>query len=328
MVPAVSHEGGPSTLFRIINYLGKKDYKNRVYFYDVYRTDHQYHESILRQYYGFDGPVFRLLDGMQDAHATVATSWATAYPVFNASAAGKRFYFVQDFEPLFHPVGSLSALAENTYKMGFHAITAGAWLAQKLRAEYAMQANHFEFGCDTSRYRWVAGSRRTGVAFYARSETPRRAVELGIMALEILSNRRPGIELHLYGNKLGRLPFPFIDHGRVSPDQLNAIYNRCRAGLCLSLTNPSLVPFEMLASGCVPVVNDAEHNRIVLNNPFVRYAPLDPPSLAAHLESLVTMEAAEASALSQSAAASVTAVSWDDAGAAVDRIFRRTLGGG
>jgi hypothetical protein len=326
MIPVGPWSGGPSTIFRIIRYLEASGYANRIYFYDVYGSDHEYYKSILRRFYGFNGPVERLSDGMQDAHAVVATSWPTAYPVFNARCAGKRFYFVQDFEPFFHPVGSLSVLAENTYRMGFHALTAGRWLAEKLRAEYGMEADFFEFGCDTSRYKLLPSHQRCGVAFYARSETARRGFEIGTMALEVFANRRPEIELHLYGNKVDKLPFAFVNHGRVSPDQLNDIYNRCYAGLSLSLTNLSLVPHEMLAAGCIPVVNDAVHNRMLLDNPFVRYAPLDPHSLAAHLEDVVT--AADFDALSRAAAASVRTVTWDDAGAQVDTIFRRALEAG
>ena len=49
----------------------------------------------------------------------------------------------------------------------------------------------------------------------------------------------------------------------------------------LSATNVSLVPHEMLAAGCIPVVNDAEHNRMVLDNAHVAYAPATPFELAA-----------------------------------------------
>ena len=144
------------------------------------------------------------------------------------------------------------------------------------------------------------------------------------MAIEILAAHRPDIELHFYGEKIGKLPFAYFDHGRVTADQLNDIYNRCCAGLCLSLTNVSLVPHEMLAAGCIPVVNDAIHNRIVLDNPFVRYAPLNPHALAAELESLIVMN--DFQSLSQAAAASVLSASWEDAGAKVDACFRRILG--
>ena len=80
---------------------------------------------------------------MADAHAVVATGWPSAYAVYNARCAGKRFYFVQDYEPYFEPVGANSVLAENTYRMGFHAITAGQWLAEKLSREFGMKADYF-----------------------------------------------------------------------------------------------------------------------------------------------------------------------------------------
>src|SRR5690606_18655192 len=98
------------------------------------------------------------------------------------------------------------------YRMGFHAITAGKWLAQKLSHEFGMDADYFPFGCDTSRYGLKpGGGRRTGVAFYARSRTPRRGTELGLLALEILANRHPQLELHIFGEKVGSLPFKFIN---------------------------------------------------------------------------------------------------------------------
>jgi len=160
--------------------------------------------------------------------------------------------------------------------------------------------------------------------FYARPEAARRGFELGLMAIEAFAARRPEIDIHFYGDKMGKLPFRFVDHGRVSPEELNQIYNQCYAGLSVSLTNVSLVPHEMLAAGCIPIVNDAAHNRIVLNNSFVRYAPAYPLALASELERLVTTP--DFDSLSEAAAASVRSVTWDDAGATVDGIFRRTLG--
>lgn len=323
MIPGGPRSGGYTTIFRIIRYLEAHGYRNRIYFYNVYRGDHLYYESVIRNFYGFDGSVSRIEKGMLDAHAVVATSWPTAYPVFNSRCTGKRCYFVQDFEPYFHPTGALSFLAENTYRMGFHAITAGRWLAQKLSAEFGMSAESFEFGSDTSCYRRLENSRRCGVVFYARPEAARRGFELGLMAIELFAARHPEIEIHFYGAKMGKLPFRYTDHGRIAPGELNSIYNRCYAGLSLSLTNASLVPHEMLAAGCIPVVNDAVHNRIVLDNPFVRYAPPYPEALTSELERLVITR--DFDSLSRAAAASVQSVSWDDAGATVDAIFRRAL---
>jgi len=186
-----------------------------------------------------------------------------------------------------------------------------------------MKADSFEFGCDTSIYRRLEGSKRNGLVFYARPEAARRGFELGLMAMEIFAARHPEVDLHFYGEKMGKLSFQYIDHGRVSPQELNQIYNQCYAGLSLSLTNVSLVPHEMLAAGCIPVVNEAIQNRLVLDNPFVRYAPPDPHALASEMESLVIDNNFQT--LSEAAAASVHSASWDDAGRTLDIIFRRTL---
>lgn len=323
--PPCAGAGGHSTLYRIVNHLQANGYDNHIYFYDVHLADHLYYKTIVREAYGFTGAVEDLeRTELGDADALVATSWPTAYPVYNARCAGKRFYFIQDVESDFHPVGTCRVLAENTYRMGLHGITAGRWLSQAMQAR-GMIAEPFEFGCDTSRYRNRAVPSRAGIAYYARPSVARRAFELGALALQVLAQRRPDLPIHLYGDRVGRLPFPFIDHGRVTPEGLDDIYNQCVVGLSLSLTNVSLVPHEMLAAGCIPVVNDATHNRIVLDNPFVHYTAPEPRALAAALESVA--DAPDRSRRSQEAAESVRSVSWEDAGAQVDEIFRRALAG-
>lgn len=315
--------GGHTTAFRIVKYLQRHGYANRVYFYDPFGGDHKYYEAIAREHYGLTCEIGNVRNGMADAHAVFATDWPSAYAVYNARCSGKRFYFVQDYEPFFYPVGTNSVLAENTYRMGFHGITAGPWLAEKLSQEFGMATDFFPFGCDTNRYIWDPGSKRSGVAFYARAGTPRRAVEMGFLAFELFAKRQPHVELHFFGERLGDLPFNFVNHGLVTPARLNEIYNRCFAGLSLSLTNVSLVPYEMLAAGCIPVVNDARHNRMVLDNPHVRYALPSPHSLAGAMEAVVTMPDFEA--VSRQGAASVASASWDDAGAAVDAALRRAM---
>lgn len=322
--PAAPGSGGHTTTFRMVDYLERNNFRNTIYFYDPFGGDHRYYADIARSHYGVSRPVRDVRDGIEDADAVIATSWSTAYAVFNARCAGKRFYFVQDFEPAFYPAGTDSFLAENTYRMGFHAITAGPWLASKLSREYGMSADFFPFGCDTRRYTYRRELRRTGVAFYARSGTPRRATELGILALHIFSERNPNVDIHIYGEKLGELPFRFHDHGRVEPSALNEIYGTCFAGLSLSMTNTSLVPHEMLAAGCIPVVNDAEHNRMVLDNPFVVYSDASPQALAEALTNVVDDPGFAERA--SGAAASVAQVSWDDAGAAVGSAIRRAIG--
>ena len=307
----------------MVRYLEAHGYRNRIYFYDVYRGDHRYYRQIVRDYYDFHGPVANIDDGMQDAHIVMATAWQSAYAIFNSRCAGKRFYFVQDYEPHFFPVGTNSLLAESTYRMGFHGLSIGRCFADKLASDFGMTVETFKYGCDISKYRRMPGSKRAGVVFYARRKTARRGFELGMMALQVLAARRPDIEIHIYGDKVGKQPFSFTDHGRITPDEINSIYNRCHAGLSLSFTNVSLVALEMLAAGCIPVVNDALLVRTDLNNPYARYTPAYPQALASALEAVVMDPDFD----SQSAAAanSVRGTTWEDAGAAFDRILRRAL---
>ncbi len=321
--PPAPGSGGHTTLFRIIRYLEAHGYTNRVYFYDAYRSDQAYFESVVRDYYDFHGPIASVDAGMHDAHIIMATGWPTAYPVFNSRCAGKRFYFVQDFEPLFYPAGTTSSLAESTYRMGFHGISIGKCFADKLTGQYGMTVDTFDYGCDIAQYRRAASSPRSGIVFYARRDNARRGYELGLMALELLAARRPDIDIHIYGDKIGKLPFRFIDHGRISPAEINDIYNRCYAGLSLSFTNVSLVALEMLAAGCIPVVNETLEVRTDLDHPFVRYAPAYPQALAAQLEAILNVD--DFDVISAEAASSVHTKTWDEAGATVDAILRRVL---
>jgi O-antigen biosynthesis protein len=318
--------GGHTTMFRLIEHLERAGHRCRVYIYDVYGSDADYFRALVKALFPrFEGTVDDVAAGMSDAHAVVATSWPTAYPVYNDACHGKRFYFVQDFEPWFYPVGSHSALAENTYCMGFHALTAGRFLADKLRADYGMTADAFAFGCDTAKYHILDHAQmRDGIVFYAKPDTPRRAFELGVMALQLFAERHPNLIIHFYGNPISHdLPFCYVNHGVLAPEDLNRLYNRCFAGLSLSMTNVSLVPHEMLSAGCIPVVNDAAQNVIVLDNSFVRYVPSTPHGLASALDEIVGIE--HFGELSASASRSVSSMSWLQAGEVVERAIRTAV---
>jgi glycosyltransferase involved in cell wall biosynthesis len=324
-VMTAPHErsGGHTTAFRLIRHLQDRGHRCRVHLYDVYGGDFAYHRAIVQDTFANSSTeVFDVFDGLHDADAIFATSWETAYPVFNSTAAGRRFYLVQDYEPWFSPRGSTAVLAENTYRMGFHGITAGQWLPTILADRFGMRADGFAFGCDTDVYR-LGSQRRDGVVFYARRSAPRRAFELGVLALELFHRRHPDITIHCYGDKVGPLRFPFVDHGVIPPEELNEIYNRCFAGLSLSTTNVSLVPHEMLAAGCIPVVNDAEHNRVVLDNAHVRYALATPHALSRALSEVVSTGDFEQ--LSSTAATSVATASWSDAGRLLESVLDREL---
>ncbi len=330
MTPPTPGSGGHTTLFRLVTALERAGHTCVVYLYDRWGGRLEDHRAVMRAWWPqVRAEVRDAAAGIEDAHAVVATAWPTAYAVLASPAKGHRVYLVQDLEPSFYPAGGEALLAEATYRFGFHGITAGRWLAGALADRYGMAADHFDFGCDLDRYGLpeVPAPARTGVCFFARPITPRRAFDLGALALEVFAARRPDVDIHLFGDPVGRLAFPATDHGVLTPSELNDLYQRCAAGLVLSATNVSLVPHEMLAAGCIPVVNDAEHNRVVLDNPHVAYATATPHDIADALCRLVDRPADLAAAGAAAAHASVRGRSWDDAGTAVEQTIRRLVDG-
>jgi WsaF, C-terminal domain len=326
--PPSGGSGGHTTMFRMVSALEQAGHRCIVYLDDRHGWSVDQHERTIRGWWPWvEAEIRDAAGGIDDAHAVVATAWKTAYTVLASPARGKRFYLVQDFEPSFHPAGSEALLAEATYRFGFHGITAGRWLAERLRAEYGMDADHFDFGFDLDRYGLdrSAGAERTGVCFFSRPSTPRRAFALGVAALDLFAARHPDVDIHLFGEPAGRLPFAATDHGTMSPERLNHLYNRCLAGLVLSATNVSLVPNEMLAAGCIPVVNDARHNRVVLDDARVTYAEATPFALADALARIVEPPAVKRLATAEAAAASVRGRSWREAGVAVERAMRTAV---
>jgi O-antigen biosynthesis protein len=317
--------GGHTTMFRQVEALERAGHTCIVYFTNRHGWSIDQHRETVRGWWPSIKADVRDAAQIEDAHAIFATSWPTAYTVLASPARGARFYLVQDFEPSFYPAGSEALLAEATYRFGFHGVTAGRWLADRLTREYGMPADHFEFGCDLDRYSLDPSAERTGVCYYARFSKPRRAYELGIVALELFAERHPDVDIHFFGDVAPGLPFRAVNHGSLPPAELDVLYNRCIAGLVLSATNVSLVPHEMLASGCLPVVNDAEHNRIVLDNDEVVYVPPTPFELADALCALVERPAAERAEAAQAAARSVVSRSWADAGLQVEQAVRAVV---
>lgn len=103
MVPPGPGSGGHTTIFRIIRYLEAHGFKNRVYFYNIYDADHQYYESIIRDFYDFHGYVGKMDREMEDAHAVIATAWATAYPVLTLVAVASAFISYKIMSHIFIP---------------------------------------------------------------------------------------------------------------------------------------------------------------------------------------------------------------------------------
>jgi glycosyltransferase involved in cell wall biosynthesis len=180
--------------------------------------------------------------------------------------------------------------AEWTYRQGLRCVCASPWLADVVRDRYGAEASSFDLGVDHDRYHALPTHRRDDlVLFYARAVTPRRAVPLGLLALAELHRRRPDVEIALFGESREVVtPFPHRHLGVLEPERLAHAYASAAVGLVLSLTNPSLIPQEMLACG-LPVVDVASESMVSCFGPGapVELAEPDPLALCAAIERLL-----------------------------------------
>jgi glycosyltransferase involved in cell wall biosynthesis len=321
--------GGHQNIFRFVDYLERQGHDCRIYLYSAqYFQPAKEAQAVYRKTYPNSHVEFELLDGaMRKADAHFATGWETAYPVFNDPSTAKRFYFVQDYEPYFYPIGSEYVLAENTYRMGMYGITAGGWLSAKLNRDYGMEADCYPFGTDTNIYRYENTSKRKEVFFYARPVTSRRGFELGVMALQKFHEKMPDYTINLAGWDVSEyeIPFPYNNLKSLDISQLSDLYNKCAAALVISLTNMSLLPLELLSCGVVPVVNKGDNNQMVSDNPYIKYSDASPAALSDAMVEIVKKK--DLPKYSNAAAQSVNALSWENAGAKFMQILKGQLDG-
>ncbi len=257
----------------------------------------------------------------------MATGWQTVPAALRLPGARARAYLVQDHEPAFYATSAEHEWAAWTYGQGLHCICASPWLAQTVERAYGATASAFDLGVDHAHYGPLPTHRREDlVLFYARAVTPRRAAPLGVLALAELHRRRPELEIALFGD--GRplaTPFPHRHLGVLAPDDLAHAYASATVGMVLSLTNPSLVPTEMLACG-LPVVDVASASMLATfgaDGP-IRLAAAHPVVLADAIEALVD-DLLDRAQRSRDGTALAAARTWEHAAGQVEAGLREAL---
>ena len=276
------------TIFRIVRWLEIFGHRCTIWIHqpEIHPHSSEAFDDIIRHYQSIRSEVRLVVDGFLDASGDVviATSWLTVQIVSHAENFKERFYFVQDFEPDFYSRGTFSISAELTYAKELACICCGIWLEKIMRDRYGRWARHFWLAADASAYFQSSEPRVPNslprIAFYGRVETPRRAVELGLLALQHLASQGVAFHVDLYGAHLGifRAPFSCTLHGRLSSDELGELYRAADLGLCFSTTNYSIVPQEMMACGLPVLEIDVESTRTVFPEHVVTFCgpgPLD-----------------------------------------------------
>lgn len=310
--------GGLRTIFRVAMALEQAGYDVHFYvFGDTHYVSGSEAAEAIRTFYPLKATTHLGVTEMLPAEFCLATSWMTAYPLREFAACRRKIYFVQDDESLFLPESSGKMLAEETYRFGFECVCAGRWLAQRMR-DYGNQAVSFDLAYDPQVYFPVPETpQRRQVVFYSRYHTARRGVELGLLALTLLKEKHPEVEVVLFGSDEMpyNLPFDYTLAGVLKLDELPYLYRNSTVGLSISLTNYSLVPQEMLACG-LPVV-EVNHPSLQAayptSSPGIRLAHPTPERLAEALSEVLTLPETEVQPTRQAAARLVSHLSWRNA---------------
>lgn len=322
--------GGHMSIFRLIEHLESLGHVCTIWvdepLHGVPDAAAVMRHTIVEHFRPLKAPVFRGLSQWYGADVAVATGWQTVHPVLRLPNCAARTYLVHDYESEFYAASAEKLFAEDTFKHGLHAICSSPWLAD-VAAGYGATTDQFEFGVDHEVYAPTGAPRANQMlAFYGRHETARRGVALGLLALEEVLDRRPDVDVVQFGTlHPKKLTRPTRSLGIASPTELAELYSTATVGVCLSLTNYSLIPKEMLACGlpCIDLAHPSATSVFGQDGP-VTFAEETPHGIADAIVSLLD-DAARRERLAADGVAFVRDLTWEHAGAQVAVGLRRAL---
>lgn len=261
----IKGSGGIRTMIQNANFLVKKGFEVDIYVEEDYMNTSETLKKRIINYYGeclcdcYVGIELR-----KDYDLVFATySILTADYVYYMDNIKHKAYFIQDFEPWFEPMGELYLEMERTYYYGLQGISIGNWLSHKINKEYKSPMTSFNFCADLNIYKKLKNvEKEKAICFIYQPEKARRCSKLGLQALAMVKKLRPDTKIYLYGSDADVDPGFDVENLKIiSIDKCNELYNKCVVGLCISASNPSRIPFEMMAAG-LPVVDLYKENNL------------------------------------------------------------------
>jgi hypothetical protein len=202
-------------------------------------------------------------DELPPTDIAVATLWVSAFCLARFNRTKAKFYMVADFEPSFYEAGTVYALTEATYRLGFAGIVNTPALREIYEA-YGSPSVHFVPSVEAAPPADKPSQRGAPVqiVLYGRPSTPRNAFELIVAACrQLKAHYGDAIRIISAGEDWDPAHFGVAgvieNRGLIgSIDEVHALYSESDIGLCFMLTkHPSYQPMEYLAHGVAPVCN-------------------------------------------------------------------------
>lgn len=256
------------------------------------------------------------------ADVAFCTLWTTAYLLLRYNQVKRKFYFMQDYEPLFYSAGSVYACIEQTYRFGFSCIANTPGVGNKY-LQYSDDMVYFLPGLDKDIYhpraKEPSNSTPYRIVFYGRPDNPRNCFSLGVVTLKAVKRKMGGrVDIYSAGAEWNEVKYGLdgvvTNLGLLkSLKEVADLYRTCDLGLVYMVTpHPSYQPFEYMACGCIVATNINEANRWLLNDE--NSIQLEPnPEIAAEKIVRCLSDQAKSDRLRKQGLATVQRFNWDDA---------------
>ena len=191
----------------------------------------------------------------------IATSWESVF--FVKKMSGYKMYLVQDYEPYFHFFGEVFLIAKKTYELGLHMISLGNWNKAMIEKNCELDNNSnidiIDFPYEKKEYSRIErdyqsykSKNKFVIAVYIKN-VGKRAPYIIQYILENVKNEfekdNITLEIKYYGEEKKFECTAGKNLGKLNKLELLELYKEADFGMCASLTNISLVPYEMLATG-------------------------------------------------------------------------------
>lgn len=264
----LSYGGGSTSILRIATRLSKYGYRVLYVAYGS-QTRKEMENAAKINLEDYQGEFVEKKDvASVQADIVIATNWKSVY--FSLKIPGYKMYFIQDYEPYFYELGDYYFLAKYTYEMGLHMVSLGSWnkkvIVENIK-NTSIKIDTIDFPYEADEYKFAEREfskyerkKSISIAIYIKSEPKRLPLIIQHMMGRLKEKfQHDGKELNVmyFGCEKS---FPIENGknmGKLTKKELNELYHSADFGMVASMTNISLVPFEMIATG-LPVIEFKE----------------------------------------------------------------------
>jgi glycosyltransferase involved in cell wall biosynthesis len=310
-VPYWDHFGfnGIQTIFRFMEKFSKEGVHNTIVIYDNPAVDKDKVKDEITSSFpdlkDFDLVIFgedkiEDIDKLPPSDIAICTIWISAYVLLRFNKTKIKYYFIQDYEPLFYVAGSTSALAESTYRFGFKGIVNTPGLLTAVNREHGLEGKSFIPAVNKNLYYPDPNrdNNKVRIFFYARPSNPRNSFNLGVLTIKkLIDTFGNGIEIITAGAEWDESEYGL--KGKIknlglikSLEDVAGLYRSCHIGFAYMMNKHTTYQMmEYSASGMATVMNNNEdHHWLHVDGKNCLLAEPSPSAMAEKIGMLVKDE--------------------------------------